>query len=792
MSRLTSIKTQAAVGKTSRSDATSLRSDNLAALITFLLMGIFILLSALETIPPAAAPVSAPLTEFSSGRAMRRLAIIAQKPHPSGSAEHSAVRDYIVKEAAAMGFTPEIQKTTIGVDHYRARAIVGAIVDNILVTLPGARAGGKSVLLCAHYDTVPHSMGASDDGAGVVTLLEAMRSLRAGPLLTNDVLFLFTDGEEIGLLGAAAFVQKHPAAKNVKVVLNFDARGRAGPTIMYASTPNNGWLIGELAKAAPKPVANSLAEEIYQRMGHVTDFQVLATGDVQGLNFAYIGGSDSYHTQLDSLGAIDERSIQHNGSYALALARHFGNISLEPGTSHNTVFFSVLGSFLFHYSTSSAILVTIAGVGLFLAVAAVGLKRKRLTFAGMTIGFFAFVFSVICSVIIVSVIRNLTGLLPKDSLRTGNPDLYNSSLYFLGFIAVAIAVISALYIWFRKKTSIDNLSVGALFLWLILMISVSIAKPVGSYIFTWPLMFVLIAKGVDFAVSKKETDPMKLSLGLSLSILPAIALTAPLLYFCFLALGFLLLSPITTAIFLATAMLPLGLVISQLDFMLRPKKWLLPVTAAAAGLAFILVAKFTSHVDQFSRKQDSLFYALNANTGRAIWASLDDHPNEWTSQFLTSSNERRPIRDFVGLNLRAMSAEAPVLSTLAPNMKVLSDTTSNGIRSLNLRIVSNRQAPLIMVSLNPEAKVRAFVLDGRRYDEHPRDDYVLRYFAPPAEGIELMIELERSQSLVVNVTDHSYGLPEAPGVDYKPRPDYLMPSPHHFNHGLVITKSFAL
>jgi hypothetical protein len=56
----------------------------------------------------------------------------------------------------------------------------------------------------------------------------------------------------------------------------------------------------------------------------------------------------------------------------------------------------------------------------------------------------------------------------------------------------------------------------------------------------------------------------------------------------------------------------------------------------------------------------------------------------------------------------------------------------------------------------------------------------------------LMVELEQSQTVVLQVTDHSYGLPEAPGASYKPRPDYLMPSTHHFNNGLVVTKSFAL
>ena len=156
-------------------------------------------------------------------------------------------------------------------------------------------------------------------------------------------------------------------------------------------------------------------------------------------------------------------------------------------------------------------------------------------------------------------------------------------------------------------------------------------------------------------------------------------------------------------------MLPVGLLISQLDFMLRPQKWLLPVIAILVGITFISVGKFTSHFDRDSRMKSSLFYAVNANTGRAIWASLDVRPDEWTSQFLTSSTERSSALDFAGQNMLVLSADAPVLPILAPDVQVVSDTTANGIRSLNLRIKSARQAPCVIVSLNEEAEVRAFV-----------------------------------------------------------------------------------
>src|SRR5205814_3510336 len=139
------------------------------------------------------------------------LAVIASKPHPVGSPEHTQVRDYILRELTAMGLSPQLQTTPA--------------ISNILVRQQGSASGGKALLLDGHYDTMPNSPGASDDGSGVVVLLETLRAIRAGAPLRNDLICLFSDGEEVGLQGAKAFAYAHPWAKDVGLVLNFEARG---------------------------------------------------------------------------------------------------------------------------------------------------------------------------------------------------------------------------------------------------------------------------------------------------------------------------------------------------------------------------------------------------------------------------------------------------------------------------------------------------------------------------------------------------------------------------------------
>ena len=68
-----------------------------------------------------------------------------------------------------------------------------------------ARDEGPALVLTAHYDSVEASPGFGDDGIGVAVWLEVAHLLKQQPP-TQPVVFLLTDGEETGLLGAQAFV----------------------------------------------------------------------------------------------------------------------------------------------------------------------------------------------------------------------------------------------------------------------------------------------------------------------------------------------------------------------------------------------------------------------------------------------------------------------------------------------------------------------------------------------------------------------------------------------------------
>src|SRR4030095_8333053 len=108
-----------------------------------------------------------------------------------------------------------------------------------------------------------------------------------------------------------------PWMKDVGLVLNFEARGNSGPSLMFETSTGNGWLMEQFAKAAPYPVATSLSYEIYKLLPNDTDFTIFKDAGFSGFNFSYIDGYAYYHSAIDSVETIDERSLQHHGSYML-------------------------------------------------------------------------------------------------------------------------------------------------------------------------------------------------------------------------------------------------------------------------------------------------------------------------------------------------------------------------------------------------------------------------------------------------------------------------------------------
>jgi len=521
--------------------------------------------------PPHAVPASAALTQFSSGRAMQHLEVISRRPHPSGSPAQDEVREYISQQLVALGLAPELQST--------------AVVKNILARLKGTN-NSRAVLLVGHYDTVPESPGASDDGSAVVVLLETLRALKASAPLSNDVIVLFTDGEEDGLLGATAFVSQHPWMKDVGLALNFEARGTSGPALMFETSYQNDWLIRQFAQAAPFPFANSLSYEIYRYLPNDTDFTIFKEGGLAGLNFAFIDGYAYYHTPLDDLAHIDERSLQHQGSYALALTSHFGNMNLlQTSDGRDAVYFDIFGSVLVHYSGLWVLPFALIVAVIFIADMFVGFRARRLTWSGVMAGFLALLLSMFSAAGIATLLWSLIEAWHGPDQTVARRVVSQNHFYMLSFTLLSVAVTAAIYQRFRKSISSTDLAAGGRLWWLLLMASTSLFLPGGSYLFTWPLLFSLVASGLTYTSVGQAASPILHAFVLWVCVLPGIMLCVPIIFLTF---GAFSLS--SSGVLMLPVVLLAGLLLPLLEIMTIPGfKWLLPALAASAGLGLIVV-----------------------------------------------------------------------------------------------------------------------------------------------------------------------------------------------------------
>ena len=309
--------------------------------------------------------------EFLSENAQRLLEqlFLEPKPHPVGTDALGILRNQIINQLNDWGYDVEIQETQALTRSYQPPGTEKMVpLNNIIFRLDGTApdAAANTILLLSHYDSTPLGPGISDDAVGFAVWLQIARQLKQGPPPRNNLIFLITDGEEYGLLGAKKFVAEHPLAREVALVLNLEARGTSGRSLMFQTGPQNRWLISLMGQTLSRPATSSLFQEIYKRLPNDTDFTVFLRDKKQGFNFAYIGDAQNYHTPNDDLVNTSPRSIAHHGRNAWELTNALANRPLELNAGGDAVYFDLWGRRLIWWPADWTI--PLAGISMLLAV----------------------------------------------------------------------------------------------------------------------------------------------------------------------------------------------------------------------------------------------------------------------------------------------------------------------------------------------------------------------------------------------------------------------------------------
>ena len=302
--------------------------------------------------PPAPRPATAPDDQFSAGRAMADVRIIAREPHAIGSAANDAVRAHLGERLAALGF--QVRETVVPIPEKSLKRMRSWGIanpeslhgTNIIALRPGRDPAAPAVAIMAHYDSVANSPGAADDAAGVASALEIARAIPQASQ-ARDLAIILTDGEEVGLVGArnffAAGIKGDPLASRIGALVNLETRGGGGRAYMFETGKDNGGLIDLYRRHVANPATTSMAVKIYQLLPNSTDFTPAEDRGITGFNFAFSGDAAMYHSPLITADRVDQGSIQHMGGQGLDVVRALVTAPALPTPAPDTVFSDFLG-----------------------------------------------------------------------------------------------------------------------------------------------------------------------------------------------------------------------------------------------------------------------------------------------------------------------------------------------------------------------------------------------------------------------------------------------------------------
>jgi hypothetical protein len=735
---------------------------------------------------PAPAPARSSAGVFSATRAMLLLRQIAGVPRPIGSRGAARTRHVIVAELAALHMAPHVQ-TASAVAAQSGR--VAGTVRNVVARVPG-RDPSRAVLLVAHYDSVPVAAGAADDGGGVVTLLETARALAAGPRPRNDVIFLFTDGEERGLLGARAFLRDDPWAYGVGVALNFDSPGSSSPVLMYETSPGNGFLVREFVAAAPRSYASSLMYEVSRRLPIASDFRPFVAAGVPGMSFGALDGPAYDHTAYDSLQDFHVSSLQHEGDTALALARRFGDLDLWDLHREDVVYFDVVGAVAVVYEERLVLPFIALAAAIFTVAVAVAARRRLLSLRGfgLAVPATATVLGVALLVMAVAWGMYRTAYEQRTWSEAG---VVISDFYRLGLVLLAAAVIIAAYELLLRRFSPWDLAVAALFWWLAGAVTVAVSVPGASYLLTWPLagaslgLLGAVLLG-DRALHSVAGAAMTLA-----GAAPGVVLMSSATYLLLMSAG------LKQVLTVAAVWLVAGLLVIPLEAARRGLRLWLPVALAVAGFVVLMAVGSTVAYDNEHPRFTSIYYRVDeAGVGR--WQTVD-RIDQWTGQFL-KEDLRQPFHDayFPQMGGRAtIVGAAPQVHLARPVIEVLSDTATGDRRTVRLRLRSVRGAQIMSLLVHSVVGGLAASVDGlplQGWDTTILDGSTVRwwfdYYAPPRAGIVVTLRFAAGPAVLLRVVDFSYGIPARLAGQYGERPPGMLPG--RIGDGTLVERTLRL
>jgi hypothetical protein len=752
--------------------------------LTVILLGVFYFM-----MPQGYDQTESPLSEFSTQRALQTVKAMSQQPHFVGSKNHETIAQYLQKELQNLGLETSIQE---GYTMTEKGILVKS--KNILARIKGnsselAVTNNKALLLLSHYDSAPHSFshGASDDASGVASIIESVRAfLHTKTPHKNDIIILFTDAEELGLNGAALFVTQHQWAKEVGLVLNFEARGSSGPSYMLMETNDgNAKMVDAFSNGnASYPVSNSLMYSVYKMLPNDTDLTVFREeGKIQGFNFAFIDSHFNYHTTQDTYQNLDKKTLAHQGSYLFPLLNYFSNADLTHlNSTDNKVYFTIPFGFV-SYPFGWIIPMLLVGFGLFLLFVLIGLGKKTMRLDEIIKGFVPLLGSLVTAGLVTYIAWKLLLTFYPQYQDVLQGFTYNGHDYIYAFVSLTLGICFLFYQNNGKRHPEMSQMAAPLFLWLLINLGIALKLPGAGFLII-PVISSSLMLG--FFVLTQKTNWL---LNAVLAI-PTLVIIAPFIIMFPVGLGLKILFGSALLTVLAfTLLLP------TLGSFSHKRFWASCLFIIAIG--FFSKAHFASAYSNEKAKPNSLVYILNGDTNKAYWATYDTTLDEWTKHYVGQKPKAATSLNSDKLYSKYNSeftfmADAPVAPIAKPTIEFLRDEYKGNQHLYHIRITPNRIVNRYDVFEHNPTQIHNMKANGVTFtyrnsiDSAKTSGKILTYYVVDNLPLQLEFSINAKDRLDLELLESSFDLMTNPLLKITRRKSWMMPTPFVLNDAIII------
>lgn len=193
-------------------------------------------------------------------------------------------------------------------------------VSNVIAEVRGTERPDEYIILSAHFDSWSSASGATDNGTGTITMMEALRILRAVyPNPKRTIIVGHWNGEEQGLNGSRAYSEDHPEVVNGLHAL-FNQDNGTGRIVNLSGGPIAG--AGARLEGYLREIPNEFTRYIrfQPTSGQATggsDHASFACYKAPAYGTGALGwdyGSTTWHTDRDTFDKVVESDLRHNAT----------------------------------------------------------------------------------------------------------------------------------------------------------------------------------------------------------------------------------------------------------------------------------------------------------------------------------------------------------------------------------------------------------------------------------------------------------------------------------------------